>query len=185
MPSAATLGADLRALRRARGLTLEEMARRIGRSVGWLSQVERDISSPDATDLKRIADFLGVPMSIFFGTSPAPEEEAGLIVRAAHRRHIGQRSGGLIEALLSPDLTDDFEVIHSRFMPGAERRVSLSRPTRELACMISGKLDIWIDERPFTVAAGDSFRIRGQSLRWANPYPEPAVAIWVIAPPVY
>ncbi|MEN8895718.1 MAG: XRE family transcriptional regulator, partial [Yoonia sp.] len=32
---------------------------------------------------------------------------------------------------------------------------------------------------------GDSFRIRGQHYRWANPHDEPCVAIWVIAPPVY
>jgi len=186
MPAAsASLGADLRALRKARGLTLEDMARKLDRSVGWLSQVERDKSVADAAVLKRMADILGVPMSIFFGTAPAPEREAGLIVRAANRRAIGERAGGLVEALLSPDLTDDFEVVHSCFMPGAERTEPLARPTQELAYMISGKLDIWIDERPFTVGAGDSFRIRGQSMRWANPYPDPAVAVWVISPPVY
>ena len=32
---------------------------------------------------------------------------------------------------------------------------------------------------------GDSFRIRGERFEWINPYDEPAVAIWVIAPPVY
>ena len=31
----------------------------------------------------------------------------------------------------------------------------------------------------------ERIRIRGESFRWANPYDEPAVAIWVIAPPVY
>ena len=36
-----TLGADLRALRKARGLTLSDLATALGRSVGWLSQVER------------------------------------------------------------------------------------------------------------------------------------------------
>ncbi|MFB0939400.1 MAG: helix-turn-helix transcriptional regulator, partial [Paracoccaceae bacterium] len=39
-----TLGADLRALRKARGLTLSDLATALGRSVGWLSQVERDLS---------------------------------------------------------------------------------------------------------------------------------------------
>ena len=38
-----TLGADIRALRKARGLTLAELAQTLGRSVGWLSQVERDM----------------------------------------------------------------------------------------------------------------------------------------------
>ena len=47
-----TLGADLRALRKARGLTLSELATTLGRSVGWLSQVERDLSQPSISDLR-------------------------------------------------------------------------------------------------------------------------------------
>ena len=34
--TAKTLGADLRALRKARGITLQDMADALGRSVGWL-----------------------------------------------------------------------------------------------------------------------------------------------------
>ena len=56
-----TLGADLRALRKARGLTLTEMAEALDRSVGWLSQVERDKSEPTISDLRQIATGLGGP----------------------------------------------------------------------------------------------------------------------------
>ena len=182
--TATTLGADLRALRRARGVTLEHLASRIGKSVGWISQVERDLSAPTLTDLQAIATELQVPLSLFFSTATSPDDEQGLIVRAANRRQIGD-AGGLTESLLSPDLTDDFEVVHSTFAPGAARTQTMSRPTQELAYLVSGKLDVWIDDAAFTISAGDSFRIRGQAYRWANPYPDPAVAIWVIAPPVY
>ncbi|MEM6340985.1 MAG: XRE family transcriptional regulator, partial [Pseudomonadota bacterium] len=40
-------------------------------------------------------------------------------------------------------------------------------------------------QQRFTIHPGDSFRIRGEPFRWSNPYNVPAVAIWVIAPPVY
>ena len=50
-----TLGADIRALRKARGLTLAELAQTLGRSVGWLSQVERDMSEPGVNDLRDLA----------------------------------------------------------------------------------------------------------------------------------
>lgn len=36
----AALGRDLRALRKSRGLTLNDLAASIGRSVGFLSQIE-------------------------------------------------------------------------------------------------------------------------------------------------
>jgi len=185
MGVATTLGADLRALRKARGLTLEDVSERLSVSVGWLSQVERDISSADTETLKAMAAVYHVPMSLFFGVAAAPVAERGLIVRSDNRRNIGERDGGLVEALLSPDLTDSFEVVHSTFMPGAARDVAVMRPTQELAYLVSGKLDIWLDDVKFVIAAGDSFRARGQSMRWANPYHLPAVAIWVISPPVY
>ena len=185
MPASSTLGADLRALRKSRGMTLEVLADRLDVSVGWLSQVERDISTPDASTLKALADALGVPMSLFFGTAPAPAGEEGRVVRAAARRSIGEREGGLVEALLSPDLTDDFEVVHSTFMPGASRDTPIRRPTQEVAYVVSGALDIWLDDDAFQLRAGDSFRIRGQAMRWANPHDEQAVLIWVISPPVY
>ncbi|HCQ64036.1 MAG TPA: XRE family transcriptional regulator [Rhodobacteraceae bacterium] len=180
-----TLGADLRSLRKTRGLTLEGTARALDKSVGWLSQVERDISSPRMSDLRQIAELFGVPLSLFFGSHAGPAEEAGLIVRVDHRRTVGVYESGLVETLLSPDLTDDFEVIHSTFQPGSSRAHDTKRETQELAYMVAGKLDIWIDDQPFTVSEGDSFRIRGQSYRWSNPYKHPATAVWVISPPVY
>ncbi|CTQ62173.1 MAG: XRE family transcriptional regulator [Roseibium album] len=185
MMNSNSLGEDLRALRGARKMTLEDLAQKLGRSVGWLSQIERDISTPRLSDLRQIADVFNVPLSIFFGSTEAPDEEKGRIVRSTARRVIGERDAGLVETLVSPDLTDSFEMIHSTFQPGSRRSKPISRATQEVAYMISGKLDIWLNEDEFTVEAGDSFRIRNASYRWANPYSEPAVAVWVISPPVY
>lgn len=180
-----SLGADLRALRKTRGLTLNDLADVLDRSVGWISQVERDLSEPSVFDLKQFANALGVPVSILFGQAQTPAAETGVIVRAHARRPIGSKDAGLIEELLSPDLTDDFEMVHSTFDPGARMDDAVTRPTQEVAYLVSGKLDLIIDEQAFTVSAGDSFRIKGTSYRWANPYDIPAVAIWVIAPPIY
>ncbi|MFX0541823.1 helix-turn-helix domain-containing protein [Roseovarius sp. S4756] len=178
-------GADLRALRRARGVTLTDLAQRLGRSVGWLSQVERDLSQPSGADLGLIAEALDVPPSLLMAQPAAPEDEAGYIVRRHARRPIDAGRPGLAEELLSPDLTDDFEMIHSTFAPGATAPETVTRPTQEVGYIVSGQLDLTIADREFTARAGDSFRIRGEAFSWRNPYPKPAVAIWVIAPPVY
>ena len=87
--------------------------------------------------------------------------------------------------MLSPDLTDDFEMVHSTFAPHSSIGETVTRPTQEVAFVVSGRLDLEIGGARFTVGPGDSFRIRGEPHRWENPYDEPAVAIWVIAPPVY
>ncbi|MEP2640835.1 XRE family transcriptional regulator [Roseobacter sp.] len=180
-----TLGADLRALRKARGLTLSDLAETLGRSVGWLSQVERDMSDPSITDLRAIALALDVSVSILFRHAAAPAHEAGFVVRKAARRQIGSSVAGLVEELLSPDLTDDFEMMHSTFAPHSRIKDFVTRPTQEVGYLISGQLDLDIDGTTHTITPGDSFRIRGEAFRWANPYDTPAVAIWVIAPPVY
>lgn len=180
-----TLGADLRALRKARGLTLAELAATLDRSVGWMSQVERDRSELTITDLRHLAAALGVSVSMLARHEGATGDEDGFVVRRTSRRPIGARVPGLVEELLSPDLTDDFEMVHSTFEPHSAVDSTVTRPTQELAYLVSGKLDLTIGERAFTIHPGDSFRIRGEPFRWANPYDDPAVAIWVIAPPVY
>ncbi len=184
LDDAQTLGADIRALRKARGLTLSDLAESLGKSVGWLSQVERDISEPSIDDLRALAAQLDVSMSSLFRAKAAAGEE-GYVVRKDARRPIGSREAGLVEELLSPDLTDDFEVVHSTFAPSAEMQTAVSRPTQEVGYIVSGQLDLWLDDEKFSLKPGDSFRIRGEHYRWRNAHAEPCIAIWVIAPPVY
>lgn len=183
-PESRTLGADIRALRKARGFTLVDLGETLGRSVGWLSQVERDLSEPSISDLRQMARALDVSVSSLF-RSAAPEHEQGLIVRGDARRPIGSRGAGLVEELLSPDLTDDFEMVHSTFEAGGKIFEPVMRPTQEVGYIVSGRLDLEIEGKMYSLSAGDSFRIRGEPFRWMNPYAAPCVAIWVIAPPVY
>ncbi|TIW91639.1 MAG: helix-turn-helix transcriptional regulator, partial [Mesorhizobium sp.] len=65
-PDERVLAGDIRALRRARGLTLAEIGLKLGRSVGWVSQVERGLSTPSLSDLRAFAELFGVPISLFF-----------------------------------------------------------------------------------------------------------------------
>ncbi|PRY77318.1 helix-turn-helix protein [Yoonia maritima] len=179
-----TLGADIRALRKTRGMTLVDLAESLNRSVGWLSQVERDISVPAISDLAEMAAVLDVAVSSLLQTSVAPDED-GLIVRANARRPIGSRTPGLTEGLLSPDLTDSFEVIHSKFEPGSEITAPLVRKTQEIGYIVTGTFEIWINGKHFHLKTGDSFRLRGESFRWANTGSKPCEIIWVISPPIY
>ena len=180
-----SLGRDIRALRKSRKLTLSDLAEKLGRSVGWMSQVERDLSEPSIDEIQDLARAFDVPVKTLYGHAPAAEGEEGRIVRANARRPIGHRADGLAEDLLSPDLTDEFEVVHSTFAPLARRDTALSRPTQEVGYIISGTLDLTIDGTTHRLNPGDSFRIRGEPFCWANPNTTPCIAIWVIAPPVY
>jgi transcriptional regulator with XRE-family HTH domain len=133
-PEAPLLAADLRALRKSRGVTLTELALKLGRSVGWVSQVERGISRPSIDDLKAIAD------RPFRAACPAVwppggrRAERGVIVRAGHRRALRITSeSGLTEELLSPDLGGSFEMLRSEFAPGAELKTPSCAPPKRPA----------------------------------------------------
>ena len=182
---ATALGADLRALRKARRLTLTELALKIGRSVGWLSQIERDLTEPTIADLRKLAEALDQPVSLFFGAPDAPADERGYVVRSDSRRSLGTSEEGLVEQLLSPDLGGSFEIVRSVFAPGSELAEPATRPTEEAGYIVSGSLDLSIGHRTFRLTEGDSFRFSREPYRWRNPGSDPCVAIWVIAPPVY
>lgn len=180
-----TTGADLRTLRKNRGLTLVEVAQALGKSIGWMSQVERGVSQINTEDLARLANVLDVSSSLLRQPQSKVPEEEGRIVRSSRRRSIGHRHDGLVESLISPDLTDSFEIVHSTFLAGTSLSEPVRRDTQEIGFMLSGKLDLSFGRQKFTVRVGDSFRIRNEPYLWANPYKEAAVAIWVISPPVY
>lgn len=179
------LSHDLRALRQAKSLTLAQISERIGRSVGWLSQVERGISMPTLADLRRMADTFGVPLSLFDTRGAAPEPENGVVVRADQRRLIGTSGGGTTEELLSPSLGGACQMRRRMVAPGAAASQPARREVEESGYVVSGRLTLDIDGTTHLLEAGDSFRFKGKAVAWCNDGTEDAVVIWVMSPPAY
>ncbi len=180
------IGEDIRALRRSRDLTLQTLAGAIGRSVGWLSQIERGQATPSVRDLGLLAEQLGISISFFFRSSGRDEGERGLIQRAPDRQPIGSLESGLSEELLSPRLGGGFEMIRSAFAPGASSDGPVSaRGAEHGGVLLEGTLLLAIGEREFRLSPGDSFQFAGQPYAWRNDGDTPAIAVWVISPPVY
>ena len=180
--SSGSIGADIRALRRSRGWTLSDLAERLERSVGWLSQVERGRRSrrlPISAGGRPVRS----SRQLLFSQSPDTAEAAYVAVRGDSRRTMTDE-GGLVESLLSPDLGGAFEIVHSVFEAGARCPEPFVGPTEE-AHVIEGALTLIIDGERFELRQGDSFRFAGETISWVNEGEVPAVLIWVIAPPVY
>ena len=179
------LSRDLRALRRARSLTLAQISASIGRSVGWLSQVERGISIPTLVDLRRLADLFGVPMSLFYTREQPADTDGEVVVRAGARRQLGPTEPGLVEELLSPSLGGTFEMRRRVFAPGAESVARGRGDSEEAGFVLSGRLVLEMDSGVQELQAGDSFRFKGKAVRWRNATDTEAVVIWAMSPPVY
>ncbi len=183
--SRVSVGDDIRAIRRLRGLTLADLAKQLNRSTGWMSQVERGQNEPSIRDLRKIAALFEFPLSFFFRNHDAPADERGVVVRKASRTTLGTGESGLVEELLSPDLSGDFEMIRSVFAPGADSGKVPARPTQDGGYVISGLLDLWVFGKKHELKAGDSFQFQNSVYRWRNPGSEPAEVIWIISPPAY
>ncbi|WP_309085806.1 XRE family transcriptional regulator [Chelativorans sp.] len=178
------LAADIRRLRKARGLTLAGVAAQLGRSVGWLSQVERGISLPSLNDLRALATQFKVPVSFFFTPAAPDEKEWQVVVRADRRRRLAGGQMGVLEELLSPDLGGRFKMIRCEFAGGTALPQPRQRGAEEAGYVVSGALEIEVADEWYRLAPGDSFCVRGEAFRWRNPAEEPAVVIWIVSPPV-
>ena len=64
------IGAKLKELRILKGLTQEELADRAELSKGFISQVERDLTSPSIATLMDILQCLGTSIKTFFNEEP-------------------------------------------------------------------------------------------------------------------
>lgn len=182
------IGLQIRQLRRSRGLTLTQLAEMSGRSVGNLSEIERDKSPITIQTLGDIAQALDVPINWFFGpAADTPPEEEGLIVRRDARRRINLSQAGTIEELLSPDLTGAIEMILTTFDPGGETGESgRLRKGDEAGYVVSGVLELRMDGHTYRLEAGDSFALKRGGRHWCrNPGEIPTVVVWAISPALY
>ena len=186
MPS--PLGSQIRDLRVARRMNLAALARAIGKSIGYVSQIERGRSEISISTLKAISEALGVQISWFFqGYDPSVPAEHGHVVRREHRRRLDFPGTGIEEELLSPTLTGEAELILSTFAPGARSGdEQVSRMAEQSGYVIEGELELCLGAKRFRLRAGDSFRIgRGESFSAHNPGSGVSISLWVIAPPRY
>lgn len=181
------VGEKIRLLRKSRQVTLKDLAERTALSIGYLSQVERNLSSPSVNVLRDIATALGVNISWFFEApeqSPAGEER--FIVRKDNRRKLRFRSG-ITDSLLTPNLNGQIELLLSRFEPGASSgEEPYTHNGEEAGVVMTGQLELWIDGERFLLSEGDSFNFPSSAPhRYRNPGEIESVVIWSITPPSY
>ena len=103
-------------LRKHKKYTLKELADKIGRSVGFLSQVERGLSRPTVADLTAISETLGVPTTYFYSL-PKPMA-LSWVTRPDERRTL-YYADGITDVLVSPKMRASFSMLESLLEPGA------------------------------------------------------------------
>jgi transcriptional regulator with XRE-family HTH domain len=190
-PEPSHIGASLRAQRERLGLTLREVARRIGVSASLISQIERDKVNPSVSTLYSLVRELGLSMGDLFagdqsatpGARAVSGPAAGPALRPDDRAIINLASGVTWERL-TPVSDPGVEFLHVVYEVGSESCPEDSLVThggREYGYVISGRLGVRIGFDEHALGPGDSISFDSSSPHrlWAIGN-ERVTAIWVV-----
>lgn len=179
------VGLTVRALRRERGLTLEQLSESSGLSTGIISQIERGKANPAFTSLVQLAHGLGIPVGRLFNV----EVQSSPVVRKADRRRLDSHGAGddATFHLLTPDLNGALEVTWVETMPGNDSSATpFQHNGEEFGLVLSGVKDVYLDGVRHRLYPGDSIRYASTIPHWyVNAGDEKCTAIWVITPPTW
>lgn len=148
------IGARIRALRRQKGLTLNELAARCDLSVSFLSQVERGITSPSIVSLYAICRVLEIPVSQILAE---PSPPASLVTPADQQLHIRIASSAVSYRYLSGAFEGRIlEALINEFPPN-HRHPLATHEGEEFGYVLAGHLILRIEDQAFPLGPGDSF----------------------------
>ncbi|CAI8797818.1 HTH-type transcriptional regulator SutR [Pseudomonas sp. IT-P12] len=166
-------------LRKHKKYTLKELADKIGRSVGFLSQVERGLSRPTVADLTAISETLGVPTTYFYSL---PKPMALPWVTRPDERRTLYYADGITDILVSPKMRASFSMLESQLEPGASSGDRHMKDSSEQGgYVLEGQLTVWLDDdQPVTLEAGDSFQLASHAhCRYGNLSDQLTRVLWV------
>lgn len=181
------LGERIRARRKELGLSQGDLADRTGMTASFISQVERDVTSPSIDSLYKISHALDVPIFHFL----LEPEARSPVVRHAERVRIAwpQTGSELTFQLLSPSTSQKLEAFMTEWEPddtGDVHAYGFGNTTEEFIYVLEGQLEVHLDEDVYLLGPGDTIGFEGLRLRSMEPRGNQRVRfISVITPPVF
>lgn len=178
------LGPRIRSLRQARQVTLRELAQRAGVTESFLSQVEREVTSPSIASVQRIARALDLGIAELFVDEPP----IGRIVRRAERRRIAYPGLNAVDEFLTSGRDGRLEVILTTLDPGGGTgdEAYAHESDEEVVIVLEGRLELWVGDEFHALDEGDSITYTSrQPHRNRNPGPGRAVILFCATPPSF
>lgn len=177
------IGDGIRRERLRRGLTLGQLAGAARLTPSAVSQIERGVTNPSLSSLRRIAGVLGVPMFQFLLDSGASK----LIVPRSERIRLTFPGREITYELVTSPAQGAFEILAMKIAPGgASSAVAAGHAAEECTIVLSGRLRAHMGDMIWEMGAGDSVTIPSElPHRFENPGVEEAEALTVISPPTF
>jgi transcriptional regulator with XRE-family HTH domain/transposase-like protein len=174
-------GQRFRRLRTRRGLSLAQVARATGVSVGFLSALERGQMRSSVATLRRIARFYRTNILSFFEAA----EENPRLVRPAQRKILETTPGVRMELLAWGHTAMEPHLFRVR--PGGGSGESYAHEGEEFLHVLRGDFEIWLNSgEHYRLKPGDSLYFESSTPhRWKNPGRSETWLLWINTPPTF
>lgn len=174
-------GQRFRRLRTRRGLSLAQVARATGVSVGFLSALERGQMRSSVATLRRIARFYGTNILSLFETAG----ENPRLVRPRQRKILETTPDVRMELLAWGHTAMEPHLF--RVKPGGGSGEAYSHEGEEFLHVLRGDFEIWLDgNEHYCLKPGDSLYFESSTPhRWRNPGRKETWLLWINTPPTF
>lgn len=177
------VGVRLQSIRKLKGLSQRELAKRAGVTNSTISMIEKNSVSPSISSLKKVLS--GIPMSLveFFSIDLEQENQAQVVYRASELTDIC--SGSVTMKLIGkahPNRTIAF--LDETYPPGSDTGDDMyAHEGEEAGMLLEGRLELTIGSEVFVLEPGDSYYFESsRPHRFRNPFAEPARLVSATTP---
>ncbi len=177
------IGEKLKRLRLENNLTQEELASRCDLSKGFISLVERNLTSPSIATLVDILEALGTDLSIFFS-----EQNDEKIVFSPEDifEKCDDEIGHRIRWLISNSQKNNMEPIIVEIAPHGVFADEAAHEGEEFGYVLSGKIELRLGKRVYKIHKGESYYFNSNDQhKISNPYSRKAIILTVSTPPSF
>ena len=175
------IGQKVRELRIAKNLTQEELADRSELSKGFISQLERDLTSPSIATLMDILQCLGTTVSEFFQEEP---EDQIVFRNEDYFEKIDSELGSKTEWIIPNAQKNMMEPILITLEAGGSTYPDNPHEGEEFGYVLQGSINIHIGSKTYRAKKGESFYFTPDKKHYLTSR-HGASLIWVSTPPSF
>ena len=176
------IGHKIKELRIELGLTQEELADRAELSKGFISQVERDLTSPSIATLCDILQCLGTTPEEFFASG---KEEKVVFAREDYFHKADAEYGNDISWVIPNAQKNRMEPILLTLEPNGSTCPDNPHEGEEFGYVLSGQIKIHIGTKMYQAKKGESFYFASHKKHYIETDKNGATLLWVSAPPSF
>jgi len=177
------IGEKIKRLRTLNNLTQDELAKRCDLTKGFISQIERNLTSPSIATLMDILEALGTDIRNFFNEKI---EEKIVFTKDDIYDLIDENLGYSISWLISNAQKNAMEPILITLQPNSKTKIDEPHEGEEFGYILKGRINLHLGKQLYKIKSGESFYFKSNKTHYLeNPYNKPASVLWISTPPTF